>query len=105
MSKYENVKSTITEIENILKNLEKKNMSTTEIEDYFFKHHKDIIENYPFLVMTLSNNENKSENKKMLDYMLENLRLMENGTKSSYEAELEVGQKIVDDYVKPNLKE
>jgi hypothetical protein len=100
MSNYEKVKNTISEIENILKSLNTKKMSNNEIENYFFDKHTDIMDTYPFLVTTLINNTDR----KMLDYMLENLRLMESGTKSSHEADVDIGQKIVDDYVKPELK-
>lgn len=99
MSNYEKVKGTITKIENILKTLDKK-MSDNEIENYFFDKHSEIMDNYPFLVTTLIRNNDRQ----MLDYMLENLRLMESGAKSSHEADVDIGQKIVDDYVKPDLK-
>ena len=100
MSNYEKVKSTITKIENILKTLDTKNMSDNDLENYFFDNHSEIMENYPFLVTTLIRNTDK----KMLDYMLENLRLIESGAKSSHEADVDIGQKIVDNYVKPDLK-
>lgn len=97
MSKYETLKGKISEIEVIIKDLKKQNMSNTDMEDYFFNNHKDIMENYPFLVSTLIQNENRV----MLDFMLENIRLMENGTKSAHEADVDIGQKIVDDIIKP----
>ena len=75
-------------------------MSDTEMENYFFDNHSDIMDNYPFLVSTLI----KNENREMLDFMLENLRLMDNGTKSAHEADVDIGQKIVDDIIKPGMK-
>ena len=100
MSNYEKVKATIAEIETILKTIDTKKMSDLEIENYFFDKHSNIMDNYPFLVTTLIRNTDR----KMLDYMLENLRLMEAGAKSSHEADVDIGQKIVDDYIKPDLK-
>lgn len=100
MSKYETIKQKIVEIEKIIKNLKSKKMSDTEMENYFFDNHSDIMDNYPFLVSTLI----KNENREMLDFMLENLRLMDNGTKSAHEADVDIGQKIVDDIIKPGMK-
>lgn len=100
MSKYETIKQKIVEIKKIIKNLKSKKMSDTEMENYFFDNHSDIMDNYPFLVSTLI----KNENREMLDFMLENLRLMDNGTKSAHEADVDIGQKIVDDIIKPGMK-
>ena len=71
-------------------------MSNDELEDYFFKNHSEIMNNYPFLVATLIANKDRE----MLNYMLENLKQIEMGVKSSHEADVDIGQEIVDKYVK-----
>jgi pyrroloquinoline quinone (PQQ) biosynthesis protein C len=100
MSKYEILKNVVNEIETIINKLKNKKMSKQEIENYFWNNKKDIMDNYPFLVTNMI----ETDNRDMLNYMLENIRLMDNGIKTQNEADVDIGQKIVDDYVKPNLK-
>lgn len=98
MSNYEKVKNTITQIENILKKIKSQNMTQKQLEDYFFDNHSDIMNNYPFLVSILV--KQSKEDRKTLDYMLENLKLIESGVKNEHEADVDIGQKIVDTYTK-----
>ena len=55
---------------------------------------------YPFLVCQII----AGADRKMLDYMLSTLDRIESGEQEKDDADVEIGQKIVDDYIKPNLK-
>ena len=58
------------------------------------------MKNHPFLVTQLCSGEDK----KMLHFMLQKLEQMEKGNVKKNTADEQVGQKIVDTFVKPNLK-
>ena len=97
MSQVNKVKETINEIKNIIKVLESKNInSLSEREDYFWKNHPDIMNNSPFLVSQLCSGEDNS----MLDFMLKKLEEKEKSNKSDKTIDMEVGQEIVDKFIK-----
>ena len=102
MSKVNNIKNIIKKIDSIV--LELKNKHITEenkIEDYFWDNHSDIMNDYPFLVCQII----AGSDRKMLDYMIQTLEQIQNGKKDQSNADVEIGQKIVDDYIKPQLKD
>lgn len=101
MPKSDEIKEIITKIDNIVLKLKKKNITDEkQMEDYFWDNHSDIMDMYPFLVCQIISGADR----KMLDYMLNTLDRVESGEQEKNEADVEIGQKIVDDYIKPNLK-
>jgi hypothetical protein len=100
MSKVENIKNIITKIDTIVLELKNKKVTdSNEMENYFWDNHSDIMNSYPFLVTQIIN----SADRKMLDYMIQTLSKIENGNQEQADADVEIGQKIVDDYIKPQL--
>jgi hypothetical protein len=90
------LKNNIKTIEKIIVTLNKKQIfDLQEREEYFFKNHPDIMERYPFLVSHLCNGGDKE----MLNFMLENVVAIDKGVKTSDEADLLVGKKLVNSYV------
>ena len=102
MKKSDKIKKVIETIDNVILKLNKskKQMTNEELEDYFWKNHSDIMNEYPFLVCQII----AGADRKMLDYMLSTLDRIESGEQEKDDADVEIGQKIVDDYIKPNLK-
>lgn len=102
MSKVEEIKKIIKQIDNIVLELKNKNITDENvIENYFWDNHTDIMNKYPFLVCQIIGGADR----KMLDYMIQTLTKIENGNKDQSDADVEIGQKIVDDYIKPQLKD
>jgi len=100
MSKVENIKKIISKIDTIVLELKKKKITDpNELENYFWDNHSDIMNDYPFLVTQIIN----AADRKMLDYMIQTLTKIENGNQEQNDADVEIGQKIVDDYIKPQL--
>ena len=100
MSNVENIKKTICKIEEIINELKNKNITDKNVmEDYFWDNHSSIMNSYPFLVCQIISGADK----KMLEYMLNTLEKIENGEKDQNDADVEIGQKIVDECVKPKL--
>ena len=54
---------------------------------------------YPFLVCQIISGADR----KMLDYMINTIEQIDLGKKEQSDADVEIGQKIVDDYIKPQL--
>lgn len=99
MPSVKEIKETIKTIENIIsEKLQSKKVK--EKEDYFWENHYDLMEKHPFLVTQLCSGEDKT----MLNFMLQKLEQMEKGNVEKNTADEQVGQKIVDTFVKPNLK-
>ena len=97
MSQVNKVKETINEIKNIIKVLESKNInSLSERENYFWDNHPDIMNSSPFLVSQLCSGEDNT----MLDFMLKKLEEKETTSKNDKEIDIEVGQEIVDKFIK-----
>ena len=103
MSKAENLKKIIEKIDSIILNLKKKKKITDKklIEDHFWEKHEDLMNDYPFLVCQIIEGADRS----MLDYMLRTIDEIDKGKIDQSEADVEIGQKIVDDYIKPQLKD
>ena len=100
MPNSKEIKQVIVKIQNIIKTLEEKNInSLEEREDYFWKNHSDIMNGYPFLVSQLCSGKDNA----MLNFMLTKIEEMEDNNLNQKEVDVEVGQKIVDTYVKPQL--
>lgn len=99
MPSVKEVKETIKTVENIIsEKLQSKTVK--EKEDYFWENHYNLMENHPFLVTQLCSGEDKT----MLNFMLQKLEQMEKGNVEKNTADEQIGQKIVDTFVKPNLK-
>ena len=102
MSKVENLKIIIKEIDNIILNLKKKKITDKKlIEDHFWDKHEDLMNTYPFLVCQIIEGADRS----MLNYMLQTIEEIDKGKIDQADADVEIGQKIVDDYIKPQLKD
>ena len=97
MSEKPNVKELRNVIERI-KNINIKIYSKTlnEKEDYFFKNHPDIMNNYPFLVSQICSGKDLDK----LEYMLNSLEQVEKGNSSKEEMDKIVGERLADEYVK-----
>jgi hypothetical protein len=97
MSKKPNVKELRKVIDRI-KNINNKIYSKPldEKEDYFFKNHSDIMNNYPFLVSEICSGRDLDK----LEYMLNNLEQVEKGNTTKEEADKIVGERLADEYVK-----
>ena len=97
MSEKPNVKE-LRNVINRIKNINNKiySKSLEEKEDYFFKNHGDIMNNYPFLVSQICSGGDLGK----LDYMLNNLEQIENGNSTKEEADKIVGERLADEYVK-----
>lgn len=97
MSKKPNVNELRKMIDRI-KNINNKIYSKTleEKEDYFFKHHQDIMNNYPFLVSQICSGDDLDK----LEYMLNNLEQIEKGNSSKDEVDKIIGERLADEYVK-----
>jgi hypothetical protein len=97
MSEKPNVKE-LRSIINRIKNINIKNYSKTleEKEDYFFKNHSDIMNNYPFLVSQVCSGNDLDK----LEYMLNNLEQIEKGNSSKNEVDKVIGERLADEYVK-----
>lgn len=102
MSKVEEIKKIIKNIDKIVIELKNKNITNEDLmENYFWDNHADIMNKYPFLVCQIIGGADR----KMLDYMIQTLNQIENENKDQADADVEIGQKIVDDYIKPKLKD
>lgn len=99
MPSVKEIKETIKTVENII-STKLQTKSVKEKENYFWENHYDLMENHPFLVTQLCSGEDKT----MLNFMLQKLEQMESGNVKKNTADEQVGQKIVDTFVKPNLK-
>lgn len=100
MSRYNMIKEKINYIENLINKLRNEKMDNTMIENYFWDNEKEIMAAYPFLVTSII----ETNDRKMLDYMLENLRMVELGAKTKETANKDVGDKIMNDYINPQFK-
>lgn len=100
MPNSKEIKQIIEQIKTIIKTLESKNInSLDDREDYFWKNHSDIMNNFPFLVTQLCSGRDNE----MLTFMINKLEDMEKEDTDQKQVDIEVGQKIVDTYVKPQL--
>ena len=100
MKKSDKIKIVITKIDEVILKLKNKKMTNEEMENFFWDNHSDIMNEYPFLVCQIISGADR----RMLDYMLNTLDRIESGEQEKNDADVEIGQKIVDDYIKPNLK-
>lgn len=102
MSKVDELKKIIKKIDKIVLELKNKKITDENVmENFFWDNHSDIMNSYPFLVCQIISGADRN----MLDYMIKTLTQIENGNKDQSDADVEIGQKIVDDYIKPNLKD
>lgn len=100
MSKAEKIKKTIKKIDSIISELNKKGITDKDdLENYFWKKESEIMNTYPFLVCQIISGADRN----MLDYMINTIEQIESGNKEQSNADVEIGQKIVDDYIKPQL--
>lgn len=100
MKKSDKIKKVIETIDEVILKLKEKKMTNEQIEDYFWNKHSEIMNEFPFLVCQIITGSDR----RMLDYMLSTLDKIESGNQDKNDADVEIGQKIVDDYIKPNLK-
>jgi hypothetical protein len=89
------IKSSITTIKTIIKNIESKGIITpTDKENYFWENHPDMMNRFTFLISQLcSNNDNK-----MLDIMISQLEQVEKGMTLD-EADKQIGEKLASSYL------
>ena len=91
------LRSTINNIKLIIVSIDKKQIfGQKNRENYFFENHPDIMDKYPFLVSQLVSGDNSN----MLEIMLTQMEEIEKGRKSTYDAEVVIGQIITDQYIK-----
>ena len=91
------LRDVIKSVEKIINVLDKKKIFGQENrENYFFEHHNDIMGKYPFLISQLCSNENND----MLEIMLRHIEEIELGEKTKDEAELVIGDKLANSYIK-----
>ena len=97
MNSVKDLRKTITQIKEIITILDSKQIYGLENrENYFFDNHLDIMNAYPFLVSQLCSGNNTD----MLDIMLNQVELIEKGKKTSEEADIDIGQKLADKFMK-----
>jgi hypothetical protein len=89
----EEIKKIINRIKNI--NLKLSSKTLTEKEDFFFTHHPDIMNNYPFLVSQICSGDDLTN----LDYMLSSLEQIEKGNSEKEDMDKIVGERLADEYV------
>ena len=98
MSKVQEMEEVINNIKGIIKTLEEKNITDLkERENYFWDNHGELMSKYPFLVSQLCSSNDDS----MLDFMMEQLNKMDNGSSTQEDSDVVVGKKIADTYIKP----
>ena len=91
------LRATIKRIETIIMKLDKLQIYGLEKrEDYFFKNHTDIMNQYPFLVSQLCSTTDNS----ILEIMLSNLEEMERGQKTADAADVIIGEKLAESFIK-----
>lgn len=93
MSKYNEVKVAVEQIETKISSFRNQGMNNKTIEEHFWNHEKKTMEQYPFLVNAMI----ESDDRTMLNYMLENLRMVENGIISQKDADMDVTTKLIND--------
>lgn len=87
----------IANIRTIIAELDRKQIFGLERrENYFFKFHPNLMNEYPFLVSQLCSGNDNS----MLDIMLRHREEVEIGEKTEKEVDLIVGEKISDTFMK-----
>ena len=90
------VLNVINNINTIVKNIEARGINTPkQKEEYFWKNHGDIMNNYPFLVHQICSNSDMT----MLNMMLEQLKKIKSGTLNQDDADKLVGEKLASDYL------
>jgi hypothetical protein len=91
------LKQTILQIKNIIKELDNKQIYGQENrENYFFTFHTDIMNLYPFLVSQIISGNDLT----MLDLMLSQLEQVEKGKCSNDQVDITIGEKLADAYLK-----
>ena len=78
----------------------KKNKKTTNFKELAEKEFSDFNTKYPTLFKKLLEEDCDS---KQLDYMLKQLENIQKGNKTQHDASVEIGQILVDKFVKPEL--
>jgi len=92
------LRSVIKNIQKIIKELDKKQIFGQEQrENFFFDNHIEIMKEYPFLVSHLCSGNDNS----MLEIMFRHLEEVEVGDKTYEQADLVVGEKLANNYIKP----
>ena len=86
----------INQIKLIILDLDKRQIFGIEKrENYFFKNHSDIMNQYPFLVSQLCSGIDNT----MLDIMLRHIEEMETGEKTEKEVDVIVGEKLASEFL------
>lgn len=92
------IKEKINEIDNYVSHNKHKTNFNIDVEQQF----SDFNKKYPSLFKKLINQDC---DRKQLDFVLNRLEEVRVGSKTQYDASVEVGQVLVDNYVKPKLAE
>jgi hypothetical protein len=99
MSNNDDIHKVINNIKTIINNIENRGINTPEKkEDYFWKHHSDLMNKYPFLVNQLCSNSDNS----MLSFMLDHLNKIKRGELKQDDADKIIGEKLSDQYLPKN---
>jgi hypothetical protein len=101
----ENLKNMIIEIKNLF--LDKNSLYYTnkvELQNIIEIKYKDEIERYSSISNLLFGNKLSSDSFSRLEYMLSMAEKIENKDIVEHDASVAVGQRLVDDIVKPQLK-
>ena len=87
------LKDIINKIKTIVTQLNKDGViNLAEKEEYFFKHHSVLMNQYPFLISQLCSGEDNT----MLDTMLKEIDMM----KSNKVKDINIGEKLANNYLK-----
>ena len=94
------IKTKIDQTKNLIKELRDESKTNVEIEAHFFNNDEDFYRKYPFLIKMLI----KNENPEMLNKMIDNMQLIEEGKQTMASTELKLGAELAEKYnlPKPN---
>jgi|SaaInlStandDraft_1057018.scaffolds.fasta_scaffold280210_1 hypothetical protein len=90
----------LKEVESILEKNKSNTLPLTEYKEKLTKEHKDLSEAYPGIFDMSMNNTMDLER---LKFMLSMWDKVDNSEMTEHDASVEVGQRLVDDFVKPSL--
>ena len=98
-AKVSDLHNRINTINSIISTLKQKNITkVVDMENYFFDNHTELMNTYPFLVSHLCSGGDMN----MLNVMLVEIDKVNKGQISSADADLNIGHKLTNTYVKKN---
>ena len=93
------IKKKIEETKLIIKNLREESKTNVEIEAHFFNNDEDFYRRYPYLIKMLI----KNDNPEMLNKMIENMQLIEDGKQTMASTVLKLGNELAVEYNLPKI--